>query len=55
MGIRIAPIKNPRRVWISMQVSPRRVATARIISPMMPVKNVVIIIKKIKIGIEIFV
>ncbi len=31
------------------------VATVRIISPMMPVKSAVIIIKKIRMGIEIFV
>jgi len=49
------PIRKLRLVWNSMQVSPRVVATVRVISPNIPVRYVMIIIKKIRIVVEIFV
>ena len=55
MGISIAPIRKLRRVWNSMQVSPRVVATMRVISPRIPERRVMIIIRKVKIMVEIFV
>ena len=54
MGIRIAPMRNDRRVLNSMQVNPIVVATARVISPRMPVSDVMIMIRKIRIVVEIF-
>ena len=55
VGIRIAPMRNERRVRNSMQVSPIVVATARVISPRIPVSDVMIMIRKIRIVAEIFV
>ena len=34
----MAPMRKLRRVWNSMAVSPRRVATVRIINPKIPEK-----------------
>jgi len=48
-------MRNERRVWNSMQVSPIVVATARVISPNIPVSRNMIIIRKIRIVAEIFV
>ena len=45
----MAPIRKLRRVCHSIAVSPRRVATVRVVSPSMPEKYVMIIIKKIRI------
>ena len=54
MGIRIAPMRNERRVRNSMQVRPIVVAAARVISPRIPVSDVMIMIRKIRIVAEIF-
>jgi len=51
----MAPIRKLRRVRNSMQVSPRAVAVISIISPIIPVNKKVMVVKRIKIGIEIFV
>jgi len=48
-------MRKLRRVWNSMQVSPRRVATARVISPKIPVMDVMIMIRRIRIVADIFV
>jgi len=48
-------MRNERRVWNSMQVSPNNVATVRVVSPSVPVKYVMIAIRKIRMRIEIFV
>ena len=54
VGIRIAPMRNERRVRNSMQVRPIVVAAARVISPRIPVSDVMIMIRKIRIVAEIF-
>jgi len=43
------PMRKLRLVWNLMAVSPRMVATIRIISPRIPEKRVMITIKKIRI------
>jgi len=46
----MAPMRKLRLVWNSMAVSPRIVATVRVISPRIPEKQVMIIIRKIRIA-----
>jgi len=48
-------MRKLRRVWNSMHVRPIVVATAIVISPRNPVSDVIIIIRKIRIAVEIFV
>ena len=48
-------MRNERRVWNSMQVSPIVVATAIVISPRIPVSRKIIMTRKIRIMVEIFV
>ena len=48
-------MRKLRRVWNSMAVTPRRVATIMVISPRIPEKYVIINIRKIRIAYDIFV